>query len=164
MGSYLKYIGAAAIAFAAVMLGRLYRGYVMAARAEEEGMLGLLLHIKGQVGCYLSYGDGLVRGFRCAALSDCGFLEALADGRAFSEAFELCEEKMYSSEAVKEIMLDFCNNFGKGYRDAEMSRLSDVCERLRRAVEKSIAEQEKNLRVARTLIAAAALGIIILLI
>ncbi len=163
MSLYARLAGAALIALSALIAGRGYASYTGRRISEEEGLVTLLSHIKSEISCYLTPQSKLIDAFRCEGLEPSGFLSAMREGGGLLEAYRSCEEKMYCSDGVKEIISRFFEGFGKGYKDEELARLDAALASLMPEVERDRVELEKNQRVATALLVSAALGLIILL-
>lgn len=160
---FLRLLGGAFIAAAALCVGRGYRAYARQRLDEQEGFLSLLLHIKGQVACYLSPQGKLLEGFRSEALSRLGFTDAMEECRDLSAAYKQVEHGLCVSEKIKAVLERYFLGFGKEYKEGELARADAAIAEISALFAADKAETEKNVKVAEALSVAAALGLIILL-
>lgn len=145
----------------ALLFGKSYGAFIKKRESEGEELLRFLLHIKGEVSRFLSTPESICASFRSDILFRTGFLP-LSEGGSLADALESAELSI--SMAMHEVLSEFFSGFGKNYLEAEISRCTEFCERLDKMLSKEKEEYQKNVRVVKTVSAAAALGIVILLI
>ena len=88
----------------------------------------------------------------------------VAEGKALPEAFALASPHLSLSGECKRLTGEHLALFGAGRREDEVRCLDELLERLSALVDKEEASGENDLRVARSVIIAIALGIIIFII
>lgn len=154
-------VGGALTVLAALLFGRGYAAFIKKREAEGEELLRFLLHIKGEVGRFLATPERIVKSFRSDVLAECGFLPLCENG-ALYDAF-LCAGLSLSGE-VRELLADFLRGFGENYLEGEILRCEDFYTRLSALLCAEREANAKSVRVVKTVSAAAALGVVILLI
>ena len=133
-------------------------------RAEIcNGFIALLSHIRRRIDGYLASASGLLEGFECSALDAYGYSERARE-IGVGEAYFEFEKAFPLTDKLKKSLSGFFHSFGKDYMSGTLKALDVTLDEIK-ALERALsAENEKNLKVARTLALAAALGVIILLI
>lgn len=147
---------------AALLCGREYSAYADRRLRECEGYLTLVSYIEKMIDSYLAPLSVIFRDFECEALTENGFLPAVRSGVSPGEA--LGEKKLLIPEDIRELLCDYFSGFGKGYKDAELSRTRKAREELEKMVENERASLEKSVKVIRALLLGVAAGIAILII
>lgn len=162
MTEIVRFAGVLMILFSAILGGREYERFVRKRSAEEEGFIALLLHIRAKVECFLSVSGELVTDFENEALMSVGYLGG--EAASASERFYRALPKLSISEEAKNILNSFFNSFGKEYKGGTLSLVDRTRESLERYVDSERDIREKNIKIFRTVLAALALGVVILLI
>lgn len=161
--SPLRLVGAAIIFFCAMATVREYSAFCKMRIAEGEAFASLLRHLKERVCVYLLPISSAVADFDDGELSRVGFIDALRSCGSLHSAFALVRDKLLISDGQKELLSAFFSDFGGAYVKDERERIEraeDTLLKLQAEDEKKTRESEK---VARTLILASALGLIILI-
>lgn len=120
-------------------------------------------HIRLQISCFLRPVSELAEGFRSDILSEIGFLPSIAEQGIFG-AFESVCERISLSEEEKRILGGLFSSLGTGYMENEIKQIDAYSAELYRLLENERADLPKRSRLVNTLLTAASLGIIILLI
>lgn len=164
MSFLLRCIGLSLIAAAAILIGRGYTYYTEKRIAEDEAFLNLFRHIRREVAAHLSTLSELVRSFEDDVLEGIGLLDLLRDGVGAEDAFSAVEKRLSIGADSRRVIGEYFADFGKTYRsgvladtDRRIGELSEISERERE-------ELRKNASTLKLLLAASALGIIILFI
>ena len=163
MRAIICLLGAATIALAALILGKSYAAFVRRRVSEYRSVLGFLDLMKREMTCYLRTPAELAERSSDDILEDSGFLEALKAEKGLAHAFSQALPRLHLSACDAEPLLSFFEKFGKGSLETELQSLELTTERFRA---RALAEEESAsgmIRLARTLISLAALGIVILL-
>ena len=164
MSELLKYAGVFLIAIAALLLCRGYGAYAERRVAETRGFLQLLRHVRGRIASFLEPLPRAVRGFGDDALESLGFLPRLREGESLPDAYLAVRGKCSLGKEVRELLEDTLPGLGLGTRDETVSYIDGkICE-LGELLTAEEGELERSVKLTRTLICAAALGIVILFI
>lgn len=163
MSWYFRVLGSSLILLAAIMLGRGYSSYAERAIDEYDGFISLFLHMKGRISCFLLPPSEIFRDFECDALERCGLLPKLRYGIAFSEALSESLPKLAISKETKRVILGFSDSFGSEYRDGEIAKIEQAIAEIKTHRDKAAELLSSKIKLAGTLLAAAALGIVIFL-
>lgn len=164
MSELLKYAGLFLIAIAALLLCRRYGAYAERRVAETRGFLNLLRHVRGRIASFLEPLPRAVRGFSDGALESLGFLTRLREGEALPEAYLAVMGKCSLSKEVRRLLEDTLCALGRGTRDETVSYVDGRISELSELLAAEEVELERSVKLTRTLICAAALGIVILFI
>ena len=156
----MKIIGVLIIIFSAFIIGA-----ELAERVDQTGrsvsaLRSVLEHTKNMIECYSLPTGEILRRLDRSVLRDCGYLKADAPMDFYSFAKEM---KAIDAEAG-EIFLAFAKDFGKSYRQDELSRCSLYLEKMRAREQKIIKESAKKKKVIFTVVICSALAVIILII
>ncbi|MBQ8372342.1 MAG: hypothetical protein IJX38_05360 [Clostridia bacterium] len=162
--SILKLVAIVMIMGVAIVCRGAYVKFISRSLEEYRGFILYLEHIEGRIGCYLEHGDSLYEGFSNEALSRCGFLGALRDGKSHKEAFGIAEHELAMDADGKRVLGDFFRSLGTGYLERELRALELTLERLRQAEKKQDEELIKRVKVASAVCICTALGIVLLII
>ena len=161
MSYYVAAAGSGLILLFAYLVGRGYAAYAGRRYDQYEGLVALIEHMKGQLECYLAGGEAMLDGFRSDTLSEVGFFDGEGDA---AMRFERVKDFLTVDADTKDRLSRFFASFGSGYRQAESERLIDILSFLVRQRDAYRVEKEKSVKLVRSLLVAAALGLIILLI
>lgn len=159
----MRVFGIALILLAALFFSAEFSRYQKKRIAEGDGFLHLFSHLRGEILCRLEPVADCFAGFRDEALERAGFLRALRECENLGAAMEATEKKLSLCEEEKKTLLRFCLGFGRGYREEELRRIDAALEEFERQVAQDKRELPRLARLVRTLSAALALGIVILL-
>ena len=164
MSFYIKIVGGLILLACAFLIGKAYESYAFRAISEYEAFLSMLGHIKNKINCFLMTTCKLLCDFESGPLEESGFLPKLREGKRMSEAFEDASARLAISKEAKKLLSVFFEELGVGYKDEELNRISGVERELSSILSREREEMPKNVRIAKTLLLAAALGILILII
>lgn len=159
----LKLCGSALLLLGALYVSREYEKSLANRWELCSGFVDLLAHIRRKIDGYLTPPSQLLDGFYSAALEGVGYIAKARDVGISAAYFELSKTLPLEKKAKECLGAFFCD-FGKDYREGTVRALDAALGGLRDHLKTLGAENEKNLKLARTLCVAAALGIIILLI
>lgn len=159
----MKYIGAALLLFGALAVSKLYASYVNARLREHIEYLAFLKHVRSKISCYLLPISDAAEDFHSDVLVRNGFLKSLREGVSVKEAYERTRECSFLSAEFDRLLLELFSNFGEGYIDAEMKNMDYTIERLSKECERQRAECQSKIKLTGTLVFAAALSFIILM-
>lgn len=164
MSIYLRWGGAALVMIAALFASREYSAYAQRRISQYKGFVALISHAEGMIAKFLAKGEELWRGFTDNALEECGFISSLREGKSLSESFSSCEDRLCLPRGVREELRGFFSEFGKSYKDGQLSSLSLFRAKLETKLNEEEAGLEKSLKVTRALIIGGALSVVILII
>ena len=120
-------------------------------------------HIRLQISCFLRPANQLAEGFQSELLSKIGFLPSIAEDGVYN-AFQGVREKISLSEDEKRVLDGLFSTLGTGYMENEIKQIDAYGAELYRLLENERDDLPKRTRLVNTLLGAASLGIIILLI
>ena len=119
----------------------------------------LFEHTKNMIECYSLPASEILRRFEASYFSDIGYNQGLPQD--FSELAR--EAKIPDAEAA-ELLFSFSKDFGRSYRQDEISRCSLYLERMRTREQKLIKESSKRKKIIFTVALCTALAVVILII
>ena len=159
----VKIIGSALLLYAALFLTREYEGSLGKGLRVCRGFCELIAHIRRRIDGYLTPANDLLNGFECGALDETGYISKARERGLCAAYFEL-EAELPLDGRVRGALSGFFSDFGKDYKEETVKAADAVLEALREHIGAIVKENERSVRLARTLAVAAVLGIIILLI
>ena len=159
----MKLIGSVLLLFAALIGVREYEKMLKARLLACRGFIELLGHIRRKIDGYLTPPSQLLDGFECAPLSDIGYLEKAREIGMSGAYFEL-GSSLPIDGAGREVLFGFFSEFGKDYKEGTVRLIDLSLKGLSEHADRLSAENEKSLKLVRTLAVAGAVGMIILLI
>ena len=162
MSTLFRYAGLALVALAAYFLGRSYEERENARVRALDGFVGLVRHIRTAVATYLEPIPRAVLSFADEELERIGLLPLLRDGGVLSEAYASVSGRLSLGADAQRLLSGLFERLGRGSRDETVRDMECTLEELSKIAERERAELEKNVRLAKTMLYAAALGIIIL--
>ncbi len=154
--------GAAILLFLSVFIGKAYEKYCERALSETKELLRMLLHMRGKISTFLSPQSGLLSDFESEVLSSTGFLVAVQEGKTLFDAYG--GSRFAISKEQKRAFLRFFSEFGRGYKSEELSRIDSLYRETSEELKKERERTAKDIKIAKTLLIAAALGISVLMI
>ena len=160
----IKIFGAVAICVFALRLLRGYKRYLEKRKAECEGFILVIEAVRDGVDYFLSPLKRIFERF-CEGDSPLARIsKRICGGESPKTAFESEKDGLHIGESGKDILSGFFSSLGRGYKDGAVS-MSEAC---KKKFEKYSAEREredeKNARLATTLVVGGALAVIILFI
>lgn len=161
---FLRLVGAALLLAAAIFLSREYSSYLEGRLSEYRGLVALLSHAEEKIERSLSFGEELWRDFQDDVMEKCGLLPLLREGKGIAEAFGECIADFSLPIGIKAEISEALSTLGRGYRDSEIKKLSDIRTRLTEALNSETLAAEKNVKVAKALLIGGALTVGILII
>lgn len=163
MSGIFKALGIGLILLSAFLFLSEYEKKIKNKEKLLEGFLSLTEHIRRQIYCYLTPPSELIENFNNETLSEIGFLD-YAKKEGLSSAYTSFKDKMPLSEAVNKELTALFESLEKEYKDGAVRALDSAATGFKETLAKEIEQNKKDLKVARTLVTAAALGIVILII
>ncbi len=157
----LKVIGSAVIMIAALVISKEYKAFILSRVERLSGYLELLSHIERKISISLSPQHKLCDGFSHSALES-NFLLKLRERGELHSAYR--EAGVGISDAAHKILLSYFADFGKCDRRGELARVRETRSALQPVLKEERELAEKNIKLFETVVAAIALGLIILLI
>lgn len=164
MSVYLRLGGAAIITLLAVFVGREYSAFADRRLSQLRGFLDLVSHFEREISKFLASGDGLWRGFCNDALTECGFLSALAERGSLSEAFRDCEDSLSLSGEQISMLGGFFGGFGGDYRDGELRRIAAFRAELEALIDRESDSLSKSVSVTKALLLGGGLAMAVMVI
>lgn len=162
MSFIFKLFGAALLLFAAAKISRKYSEYVSYRASLSRAFSELLLHIKNKISVYLAPPSELVSGFSSEILSESGFISLAKELGSPKKAYGALADSLSLSPGAKRILDSYFDSFGSAYKEGLLKATEAAEAALRREAEKEEEELPREKKLARTVIFAVALGIIIL--
>ena len=163
MATYLKWLGCIFILLFALLLGREYSAYLKRKKDELAGYISALLHIEKMIESYLATPSEIFRDFDSVPLEKNGFLPAVRSKKTLYEAFRSAKASLLSADSSA-CLGEYFKDFGKGYREREISRTRAAAETLRNISALECEEIDKSSRIGSVLLLGAAAGLTILII
>ena len=160
--SYLaKLFGLALLLLAAWLVGAGYSFYCKKRLKQTEQFLSLILHVRKRIEIFMATQKNLLCGYESDALSR--FVMAATEKGSLYEAFKEVRGGLCVSEELKGRLSEFFSEFGKNYREAEMKRTELFCAELREELKKEEERTPVRIKIAYTLLFAAAGSLLIIL-
>lgn len=163
MSYVIKLIGSVLLLFAALVGVREYEKKLKARLLACRGFAEMLYHVRRKIDGYLTPPSQLLDGFECEALSELGYLDKAREVGMSRAYFEL-ESSLPIDGVMRTALFGFFSDFGKDYKDGTVRLIDEALKGLCDHADRLCAENERSLKLVRTLVSAAALGTIILLI
>lgn len=158
----LKYLGLAMLALSGIFISREYEKKERKRLFELSEFIRLFEHIKHKISCFLSPKSDWLSDFETESAPISEFLN-ISRKNGLSDAFLSVRDKLsLGSEA--DAILRILSSLGKTYKDGEIALLDAALSSLSEIERQLSVECEKNIKTVKVLTAAAALGLIILLI
>lgn len=151
IGSVLIFVSAVAIA------NRLLED-VDASIRGVSALRAILERAKTLIECYALPADEILKRIDASLFADCGYM-----GNTPKSFAELAEGARISDAESAELFFAFSKDFGRSYRQDELSRCVLYLERLRSREQKLLKESAKRKKLIITLAACSALALVILL-
>lgn len=151
IGSVLIFISAIAIA------DRLLDGVDASIRGVSAVRV-ILERTKVLIECYALPADEILKRIDASLFADCGYA-----GEAPKSFAELADGAKISDGETAELFSAFSKDFGKSYRQDELSRCALYLERLRSREQKLLKEAAKRKKIIITLSICSALALVILI-
>jgi hypothetical protein len=129
---------------------------------EYEAYLKLFSHIEWSLSSNAATVKEWSEGYKSPPIEATGFLAYLRGGTPIKEAYIKASKKSVASPPVKELLLEFFSEYGKGYLSRELTKLKHVRDTLTRIREEESVLLMKNIKLYRILLFTGALGIVIL--
>ena len=163
MGGVLCLFGTGAIALAALIMIRAYSAFIRRRVAEYTAFLGFLGLMNREILCFLYTPAELAVKSNDALLEEIGFLGALRNGSGLADAFSAALPRLHLSAADADFLALFFERFGQGTRESELHSLDACIEHFSARTAAEEAGAADAIRLASTLFALVAIGLIILL-
>ena len=157
-----RVIGALILLCASLFVGRAYEKHLDGRLGEAREVLRLLLHIREKISSFLCPQGELMSDFKSEILESVGFIGKIRDGKGLYDAFR--DTNFSFSEDIIEILRSYFSEFGKRYKSDELARLDSAVRSLEGYVKSEEEKLPKDVKIAKILLFAAALGISILMI
>ena len=155
-------LGAVILLCASLFVGRAYEKYLEGRLSEAREILRMLLHMREKINAFLCPQRELLSDFRSDILERVGFLGKIRGGIGIYEAF--MDTKFSFACEIYETLSAYLSGFGKRYKSDELARLDSTVRVIDGYVKREQEQLPKDIKIAKTLLGAAALGIVILMI
>ena len=162
MSFSIRAFGAVILICVSVATGRAYENYAERGLLEARELLRMLLHIRGKINAFLCPQSELLSDFGSDVLERVGFIGRIKEGAGLADAY-----KASGFSFPKEMTLtleSYFSDFGKRYKTDELARLDAVAGVLEKYVNLEESRLQKDVKIVKTLLGAAALGVAILMI
>lgn len=157
----MRYLGMTLIFLAAFGISRALTRNAEKRLSEAEGYLAFLSFLQGELTRYARPVNEWSRLFSDGTLEESGFLPHLRAHGDLCAAFTASATRL--GEEEKKLLSSLFSAFGRGYREEVLASLAATRAALSETVGREREELPKTLRVVRTLSAAGALALVILL-
>lgn len=158
----MRYLGMILIFFAAYGISRAVSQSYRRRLAEGEGFHALLLFMKGELSRYARPVNEWCRLFSDEALEQNGFLPHLRAHGDLAAAYK--EATLSLGEEEKKILAPLFSSFGRAYREEELEALASAESALAGLLATRAEELSRTERAVKTVTAAAALTLVLLLV
>ena len=159
----LRFVGVICIFMFAFYTSFSYERYQKARLLMGEEMLLLLKFFLDELRGLARSPADCICGFKASALEKTSLIGALADGALPSEAYRDAKGSLCLPRGMEGILDGAFLNFGRGGRAEESRRLSEAVAGAEMLIAKERMEHTRRLTLCRTLSAASAIGLVILL-
>lgn len=164
MSLIFKLFGAALLLLSAAFISRKYSEHITYRVGLTRAFSELLLHIKNKISVYLAPPSELVVGFCSDVLAASGFISLTRELGSPKKAYASLGKSLPLTPEAKRILDTYFDSFGSAYKEG-LLRATEIAESaLRLEAEKEEAALVREKKLARTVIFAVALGVIILFI
>ena len=161
MSFFTKLFGLTLLLLAAWLIGAGYSSYCKKRLKQTEDFLSLVMHVRKRIEVFMATQKKLLCGYESDSLSR--FVAAAIEKGSLSEAFEEVRGGLSVSEELKGRLSEFFSEFGKNYRDSEIKRTELFCNELREEVKREEERTPVRIKIAYTLLFAAAGSLLIIL-
>ena len=148
----------------ALWVTRGYSSFIDRRLGQMRGILSLVKHMEEGISHTLGFGGDLYRDFSDKYLEDAGLLPLLREGVSPTEALSSDSVSLSLDSNWTDEVRSFFSDFGRGYLENEIRRLSDLRVRLSSEFETGSVLLEKNKKLASALIFGGWASIAILLV
>jgi stage III sporulation protein AB len=155
-----RLLGAAAILFIGILLGRRGSAAFFEHIRQLEGFLLLLRHVRERIACFHTPKKQIFPSFRNAALERAGVLSGLAEGDLTAALLE-ARGALYLDEGEMAILLELSEGLGQGYLAEELSRCDLAVCRLEAALAAAREATPRKARIVRTVSVSGALALVL---
>lgn len=159
----LRFIGVICIFIFAFYASFSYERYQKSRLSTGEEMLLLLKFFLDELHGLARSPADCIRGFKASALAKTSLPGALADGALPSEAYRDARNSLCLPRGMEDILDEVFLHFGRGGRGEESRRLSEAVAGAEALIAQERKEHARRLTLCRTLSAASAMGLVILL-
>lgn len=163
MGTLFSFFGAALLLGAAHLLARFLVREKKRSLDELAGLILFLERLREGIGCYLAPSEELFSDFTVPALEANGFLPFLRERCDLADTFRRTRGAFALPERAKEILSDFSEGFGGGYREEELARAERARVALSALYEGERVAFAREARLRRVLCFSGALSLVLLL-
>ena len=148
----------------ALWVTRGYSSFIDRRLGQMRGILSLMKHMEEGISRTLGFGGDLYRDFSDKYLEDAGLLPLLREGVSPTEALSSDSVSLSLDSNWTDEVRSFFSDFGRGYLENEIRRVSDLRVRLSSEFETGSVLLEKNKKIASALIFGGWASIAILLV
>ena len=152
-----------AVLFGAVGAVRKYKAFCEERMAASRAILGFIKYRGELMSRFSSSKSEICKKYEDEILEKSGFLPTLREGKSFIDALRSSRKNLPLSDAAIEILETIFAEMGNGYLDEERQRQKAAELEMAAFAAKEKEELERDVKVKTTLILAAALGAIILI-
>ena len=156
----MKKIGSLMIIFSLVMIASIFTEKIERTLRSVSALRSVLEHSKTMIECYALPASEILLRVKKSVFLECGYSKKTPP----HDFLEFANEADVIDAEARELILSFAKDFGKSYRQDELSRCSLYLERMRAREQKPIKESAKKKKVIYTVAICSALAVIILII
>jgi hypothetical protein len=164
MKETLRLFGFAALILCALLVGRAYSAYLKRRINTLESLSAMLSELKEGVALFLSTPENFFKDYEDKLLWSSGFLPSVRAGENMADAFLRSDLGAALDERTKKRLLRFFSDFGRTDRNREVERIDAVRSELEDRLKAEREEEPSRVKLAYTLLFAASIGAVILLI
>ena len=145
-------------------ISRIYGEYLKRGVDELREFCDFLRKLNLRAAAYLDVGTDFAKCEDFPSLVRVGFIDALAGGGGFFEAYSACMPRLGISNSDKRLLYDFFLEYGKSDMQTEVRRTEQIIGALQTKSEGARLETEKKIKVFTSVSLALCLGVAILII
>lgn len=160
----MLFIGIFLMLICAYLAWREYSLYLGREMRELSELIAFARTMRERMRCYLEPPSAWIRTYSTPELERVGFLGAIRDGGDLCEAYDAVVDEMCVGREAKDAFAAMLSDMGRGYLDGELAAIDAAVDKLC-ASERRVTDDYKNkTRAAGAMIAAVAVGAVILVI
>ena len=160
---FIKCIGSALILAGALLISGAYSRYYAKSILECKQLLSFIGEMREDISSFLLPQSKISEKLRHSQWGENPFLRAVADGCGLADALEKTSDQLSVPQGFKQTLAKLFSQLGRSYANDEAARIDAAVCSLSEALKELEERAVKDVKCARTVILATALGIVILL-
>ena len=160
---FIKCIGALFVLVGALVISGAYSRYYTKSVEECKQLLSFIREIREDISSFLLPQSKLGKRASRYPCDGNPFFSALARGQTLADAYEESADRMNVPEGFKRVLSELFSRLGRSYASEEAARIDSAVASLQQELNELEERAIKDVKCARTVILAVALGAVILL-